>query len=59
MVVAGQAQYQIVKQACQLGLAPNDKTRLLGSTGLLQKEVWQVDGDCGKGLLVVNIATPK
>jgi len=59
MVVAGQAQYQIVKQACQLGFAPNDKTKLLGSTGLLQKEVWEVDGDCGKGLLVVNIATPK
>ena len=59
MVVAGQAQYQIVKQACQLGLAPNDKTRLLGSSGLLQKEVWEVDGDCGKGLLVVNVATPK
>jgi branched-chain amino acid transport system substrate-binding protein len=59
MVVAGQAQYQIVKQACQLGLAPNAKTKLLGSTGLLQKEVWEVDGDCGKALLVVNIATPK
>jgi len=59
MVVAGQAQYQIVKQACQLGLAPNANTKLLGSTGLLQKEVWEVDGDCGKGLLVVNIATPK
>jgi len=59
MVVAGQAQYQIVKQACQLGLAPNAKTRLLGSTGLLQKEVWEVDGDCAKNLLVVNIATPK
>ena len=31
MVVAGQAQYQIVKQACQLGLAPNGKTKLLGA----------------------------
>src|SRR5262249_507424 len=30
MVVAGQAQYQIVKQACQLGLAPNANTKLLG-----------------------------
>ena len=59
MVVAGQAQYQIVKQACQLGFAPTAKTRLLGSTGLLQKEVWEVDGECGKHLLVVNIATPK
>ncbi|HLH87534.1 MAG TPA: ABC transporter substrate-binding protein [Xanthobacteraceae bacterium] len=59
MVVAGQAQYQIVKQACQLGLAPNAKTKLLGSTGLLQKEVWQVDGDCAKYLLAVNVATPK
>jgi branched-chain amino acid transport system substrate-binding protein len=59
MVVAGQAQYQIVKQACQLGLAPNAKTKLLGSTGLLQKEVWEVDGDCAKNLLAVNVATPK
>lgn len=59
MVVAGQAQYQIVKQACQLGIAPNAKTKMLGSTGLLQKEVWEVDGDCAKYLLVVNIATPK
>ena len=59
MVVAGQAQYQIVKQACQLGFAPNAKTKMLGSTGLLQKEVWEVDGDCAKNLLVVNIATPK
>jgi branched-chain amino acid transport system substrate-binding protein len=59
MVVAGQAQYQIVKQACQLGFAPTAKTKLLGSTGLLQKEVWEVDGDCAKNLLAVNIATPK
>lgn len=59
MVVAGQAQYQIVKQACQLGLAPNANTRLLGSSGLLQKEVWEVDGACAKNLLIVNIATPK
>ena len=59
MVVAGQAQYQIVKQACQLGLAPNAKTKLLGSSGLLQKEVWQVDGDCANHLLAVNVATPK
>ena len=59
MVVAGQAQYQIVKQACQLGFAPSAKTKLLGSTGLLQKEVWQVDGDCAKYLLAVNVATPK
>lgn len=59
LVVAGQAQYQIVKQACQLGFAPTAKTRMLGSTGLLQKEVWEVDGDCAKYLLVVNIATPK
>jgi branched-chain amino acid transport system substrate-binding protein len=59
MVVAGQAQYQIVKQACQLGFAPNAKTKLLGSTGLLQKEVWEIDGDCAKTLLAVNIATPK
>ncbi|MFI5399579.1 MAG: ABC transporter substrate-binding protein [SAR324 cluster bacterium] len=59
MVVAGQAQYQIVKQACQLGFAPTARTKMLGSTGLLQKEVWEVDGDCAKNLLVVNIATPK
>jgi branched-chain amino acid transport system substrate-binding protein len=59
MVVAGQAQYQIVKQACQLGIAPTAKTKMLGSTGLLQKEVWEIDGDCAKYLLVVNVATPK
>jgi len=59
MVVAGQAQYQIVKQACQLGLAPTASTALIGSSGLLQKEVWEVDGDCAKNLLVVNVARPK
>lgn len=59
MVVAGQAQYQIVKQACQLGFAPTAATKLIGSTGLLQKEVWEIDGECGKNLLVVNIAVPK
>lgn len=58
MVVAGQAQYQIVKQACQLGFAPTAGTKLVGSTGLLQKEVWEIDGECGKNLLVVNIAMP-
>jgi branched-chain amino acid transport system substrate-binding protein len=59
MVVAGQAQYQIVKQACQLGLAPTASTKMIGSSGLLQKEVWEVDGECAKNLLVVNVATPK
>lgn len=59
MVVAGQAQYQIVKQACQLGLAPTANTKMVGSSGLLQKEVWEVDGNCAKDLLVVNVATPK
>ena len=59
MVVAGQAQYQIVKQACQLGFAPTAATKLIGSSGLLQKEVWEIDGECGKNLLVVNIAVPK
>jgi branched-chain amino acid transport system substrate-binding protein len=59
MVVAGQAQYQIVKQACQLGLAPTAATALIGSSGLLQKEVWEVDGACAKDLLIVDVARPK
>ncbi len=59
MVVAGQAQYQLVKQACQLGLAPTAETKLIGSSGLLQKEVWEVDGACAKNLLIVNVAQPK
>lgn len=59
MVVAGQAQYQIVKQACQLGLAPTAATAMIGSSGLLQKEVWEVDGACANHLLIVNVARPK
>lgn len=59
MVVAGQAQYQLVKQACQLGFAPTADTALIGSSGLLQKEVWEVDGKCAKNLLIVNIGQPK
>ncbi|MGN6550148.1 MAG: ABC transporter substrate-binding protein, partial [Pararhizobium sp.] len=59
MVVAGQAQYQLVKQACQLGFAPTAGTALIGSSGLLQKEVWEVDGKCAKNLLIVNVAQPK
>jgi branched-chain amino acid transport system substrate-binding protein len=59
MVVAGQAQYQLVKQACQLGFAPTADTALIGSSGLLQKEVWQVDKECAKNLLIVNVAQPK
>jgi len=59
MVVAGQAQYQIVKQACQLGFAPTADTALIGSSGLLQKEVWEVDGKCANNLLIVNVAQPK
>jgi branched-chain amino acid transport system substrate-binding protein len=59
MVVAGQAQYQLVKQACQLGFAPTAGTALIGSSGLLQKEVWEVDGTCAKNLLIVNIGQPK
>jgi branched-chain amino acid transport system substrate-binding protein len=58
MVVAGQAQYQLVKQACQLGFAPTAATKLIGSSGLLQKEVWEVDGECAKNLLIVNVAQP-
>ncbi len=59
MVVAGQAQYQVVKQACQLGFAPTAQTAMLGSSGLLVKEVWEVDGQCAKHLLVVDVAMPK
>ncbi|MBV2182706.1 MAG: ABC transporter substrate-binding protein [Castellaniella sp.] len=59
MVVAGQAQYQIVKQACQLGFAPTADTKMLGSSGLLQKDVWEVDGKCANHLLIVNVARPK
>jgi branched-chain amino acid transport system substrate-binding protein len=59
MIVAGQAQYQIVKQACQLGFAPNADTKMIGSSGLLQKDVWEVDGECAKNLLIVNVARPK
>ncbi len=59
MVIAGQAQYRLVKQACQLGCAPSAETALIGSSGLLQKEVWEVDGDCAKNLLIVNVAQPK
>jgi branched-chain amino acid transport system substrate-binding protein len=59
MVVAGQAQYQLVKQACQLGFAPTAATALIGSSGLLQKEVWEVDGKCAQNLLIVNVAQPK
>ena len=59
MAVAGQAQYQIVKQACNLGLAPTAQTKLIGSSGLLEKDVWQVDGKCAKHLLVVDVALPK
>ncbi|WP_376817301.1 ABC transporter substrate-binding protein [Castellaniella denitrificans] len=59
MVVAGQAQYQIVKQACQLGFAPTADTKMIGSSGLLQKDVWEVDGECAKHLLIVNVALPK
>lgn len=58
MVIAGQAQYQLVKQACQLGFAPTAATKLIGSSGLLQKEVWEVDGECAKNLLIVNVAQP-
>lgn len=59
MIVAGQAQYQIVKQACQLSFAPTAKTAMIGSSGLLEKEVWEVDGPCAKNLLVVDVALPK
>jgi branched-chain amino acid transport system substrate-binding protein len=59
MIVAGQAQYQIVKQACQLGFAPTAGTALIGSSGLLEKEVWSVDGPCAKNLLVVDVALPQ
>lgn len=59
MAVAGQAQYQIVKQACNLGLAPTAQTRLIGSSGLLEKDVWQVDGQCAKHLLIVDVSLPK
>jgi branched-chain amino acid transport system substrate-binding protein len=59
MIVAGQAQYQIVKQACQLGFAPTAQTAMLGSSGMLVKEAWEVDGKCANHMLVVDVAMPK
>lgn len=59
MIMAGQAQYQLVKQACQLGIAPTAKTAMMGGVGLLEEEVWELAGECAKHLLVISVGVPK
>lgn len=59
MIMAGQAQYQLVNQACQLGIAPTMQTAMMGGVGLLEEEVWELAGECAKHLLVISVGVPK
>ncbi len=60
VIVAGEALYPIVKQACDQGFAPTAQTALYSGGGpALEKEIWETAGDCAKDLIAEDVALPK
>ena len=59
VIVAGEALYPIIKQACNQGFAPTAQTALYsGGGGALEKEVWETTADCAKYLIAEDVALP-
>jgi branched-chain amino acid transport system substrate-binding protein len=59
MIIAGEAVYPIIKQACEQGFAPSDATALYSGGGpSLEKELWETTGDCSKYLISEDVALP-
>jgi branched-chain amino acid transport system substrate-binding protein len=59
VIVAGEALYPIIKQACNQGFAPTAQTALYsGGGGALEKEVWETTGECANYLIAEDVALP-
>jgi branched-chain amino acid transport system substrate-binding protein len=59
MIIAGDAVYPLIKQACEQGFAPTDATALYSGGGpSLEKELWETTGDCSKYLISEDVALP-
>lgn len=57
---ASNGAYKILKQACNLGIAPTKSTGMYMSGGpALEKEIWDVDGKCGKYVVAEDPTLPK
>src|SRR5262249_45410832 len=59
MIIAGEAVYPIIKQACEQGFAPSKATALYSGGGpSLEKELWETTGECAKYLISEDVALP-
>lgn len=59
IIVAGEALYPIVKQACNQSFAPTAQTALYSGGGpALEKELWETTGNCSKYLIAEDVALP-
>jgi len=59
MIIAGEAVYPIIKQACEQGFAPSKDTAIYSGGGpSLEKELWETTGDCAKYLISEDVALP-
>ena len=59
MIIAGEAVYPIIKQACEQSFAPSKATALYSGGGpALEKELWETAGECAKYLIAEDVALP-
>jgi branched-chain amino acid transport system substrate-binding protein len=59
LIVAGEASYSIIKQACSQGLAPTAQTALYSGGGpALEKEIWETAGTCANYLVAEDVTLP-
>jgi branched-chain amino acid transport system substrate-binding protein len=57
--VTGVGSGRVVKQACELGLAPTKETAMSTTVDAQYPEFWEVAGDCGKYILFVYLGLPE
>jgi len=59
MIIAGEAVYPLIKQACEQGFAPSKTTALYSGGGpSLEKELWETTGACAKYVISEDVALP-
>jgi branched-chain amino acid transport system substrate-binding protein len=59
MIIAGEAVYPLIKQACEQSFAPSKATALYSGGGpALEKELWETAGECAKYLIAEDVALP-
>jgi branched-chain amino acid transport system substrate-binding protein len=58
-VITGIGNSRMLRQACELGLAPSAQTAYYGTTDSQYPEFWETVGDCGQYVFFTYVGLPK